>query len=36
MVEIHEAERKREKESKEMRTTPGTPGTMLNTTTLES
>ena len=28
MVEINEAERKKKRESKEMRTTSGTPGTM--------
>ena len=28
MVEINEAERKRKKKKKEMRTTPGTSGTM--------
>ena len=34
MVEVNEAERK--KEIKEMRTTPETSGTMLNTPTFES
>ena len=37
MVEINEAERKKEKEElKEMRTTSGTSGTMLNAPTFES
>ena len=36
MVEIHEAERKREKESKEMRTTSETSGAMLNAPTFKS
>ena len=36
MVEINEAERKKKKELKEMRTTSETSGTMLNTPTFES
>ena len=36
MVEINEAERKKEKELKEMRTTSETSGTMLNTPTFGS
>ena len=36
MVEINEAERKKEKELKEMRTTSETSGTMLNAPTFES
>ena len=36
MVEINEAERKKEKEWKEMRTTSETSGTMLNAPTFES
>ena len=36
MMEINEAERKKEKELKEMRTTSETFGTMLNTPTFES
>ena len=36
MVEINEAERKAEKELKEMRTTSETSGTILNTSTFES
>ena len=36
MVEISEAERKKDKEFKEMRTTSETSGTMLNTITFES
>ena len=36
MVEINEAERKQEKESKEMRITSKTSGTMLNAPIFES
>ena len=36
MVEISEAERKKEKKIKEMRTTSEISGTMLNTPTFES
>ena len=36
MVEINEAERKKEKELKEMRTTSETSGTMSNAPTFES
>ena len=36
MVEINEAERKKEKELKEMRTTSETLGSMLNAPTFES
>ena len=36
MVEINEAERKKKKELKEMRTTSETSGTMLNTPAFKS
>ena len=36
MVEVNEAERKKEKKRKEMRTTPETSGTMLKAPTFES
>ena len=36
MVEINEAERKKKKELKEMRTTSETSGTMINASTFES